>query len=42
MDYIGMFEFDEKEKDDVKHATFILLVEANDAEDAVRKFKDAI
>ncbi len=42
MDYIGMFEFDEKEKDDVKHATFMLLVKANDAEDAVGKFKDAI
>ncbi len=42
MDYIGMFEFDEKEKDDVKHATFMLLVKANDAEDAVEKFKKAI
>jgi len=42
MDYIGMFEFDEKEKDDVKHATFMLLVKANDVEDAVEKFKDAI
>ena len=42
MDYIGMFEFDEKEKDDVRHATFMLLVKANDVEDAVGKFKHAI
>ena len=42
MDYIGMFEFDEKEKDDVRHATFMLLVKANDVEDAVGQFKHAI
>lgn len=42
MDYIGMFYFNYEERNEENEVAFMLLVKANDVEDASRKLKKAI